>query len=69
VQAPRYLPLSALAAAIQQAYPSKNNTKSPLVYNDDGSTDLYFGPRPPRGKESNWIQTVSGKGLYVLIRL
>jgi hypothetical protein len=52
-----------------QPYPSKNNKKSPLVYNDDGSVDLYFGPEAPAGKENNWTQTVPGKGWFVLIRL
>ena len=36
--------------------------KSPPVANEDGSYDIYFGPEAPEGKESNWIQTVSGKG-------
>jgi len=37
--------------------------------NPDGSTDLYFGPKAPPGKESNWIQTVPGKGWFTLLRL
>lgn len=52
-----------------QPYPSKNNKKSPLVYNDDGSVDLYYGPEAPAGMENNWTQTVAGKGWFVLIRL
>jgi len=52
-----------------QPYPSKNNKKSPLVYNDDGSVDLYYGPEAPAGKENNWTETVPGKGWFVLIRL
>jgi hypothetical protein len=51
-----------------QPYPSKNSKKSPLVYNEDGSVDLYYGPTPPAGKESNWTQTVPGKGWLVLFR-
>jgi len=35
----------------------------------DGSTDLYFGPTPPAGKESNWLQTVPGKGWWTILRL
>ena len=34
-----------------------------------GSVDLYFGPEAPAGKETNWTQTVPGKGWFVLIRL
>jgi hypothetical protein len=54
-----------------QAFPSKNNerNKDTLVYNDDGSLDLYFGPKAPAGKEGNWIQTVPGKGWFSLLRL
>jgi hypothetical protein len=37
--------------------------------NADGSTDIYFGPTAPPGKESNWIQTVPGKGWFTLLRL
>jgi len=53
-----------------QPFPSKNNKKHPdMAVNDDGSVDLYFGPTAPEGKEKNWIQTVPGKGWFVLIRL
>ena len=37
--------------------------------NPDGSVDVYFGPKPPTGKESNWVQTWPGKGWNVLLRL
>jgi hypothetical protein len=37
--------------------------------NADGSVDVYFGPSAPAGSESNWIQTVSGKGWFTLLRL
>lgn len=36
--------------------------------NADGSMDLYFGPKAPAGQESNWIQTVTGKGFYPMFR-
>lgn len=52
-----------------QPYPSKNNQKSNLDENADGSVDLYFGPAAPAGHEQNWIETVPGKGWMVLIRL
>lgn len=55
-----------------QPFPSKNSKKGELVANADGSVDLYFGPTPasaPSGKESNWIQTVPGKGWWALLRL
>jgi hypothetical protein len=52
-----------------QAFPSKNNKRDDLEVNPDGSVDLYFGPAAPAGKEKNWIQTVPGKGWFVLLRL
>jgi len=50
-------------------YPNKNNKRDKLIYNEDGSVDLYFGPTAPEGKEINWIQTVPGKAWFVLFRL
>lgn len=52
-----------------QPYPSKNNKRDDLGVNEDGSVDLFFGPTPPKGKEKNWVQTVPGKGWFVLLRL
>ena len=37
--------------------------------NGDGSYDIYFSPKAPDGKESNWIQTVPGKGWNTILRL
>jgi len=51
-----------------QDFPNKNSQKDPMVYNEDGSVDLYFGPTAPAGKEENWIQTVPGKAWFVLFR-
>ena len=33
------------------------------------SVDVYFGPVAPKGKESNWVQTVPGKGWNTLLRI
>jgi len=52
-----------------QPFPSKNNKRDKLQVNKDGSVDLYFGPKPPKGKESNWTETVPGKAWFVLLRL
>ena len=51
-----------------QAFPSLNSERG-VEPNADGSTDIYFGPSAPEGKESNWIQTVPGKGWSVILRL
>jgi hypothetical protein len=52
-----------------QPYPNKNNKRDKMITNDDGSIDLYFGPKAPKGKEANWIQTVPSKGWFCLLRL
>lgn len=52
-----------------QPFPSKNNKRDQLIYNDDGSVDLYFAPKPPKGKEANWVQTVPGKNWFSILRL
>ena len=51
-----------------------------LQIDEDGSITLYFAPRPPpqtregrtakrAGRDSNWIQTVPGKGWNVILRV
>jgi hypothetical protein len=35
----------------------------------DGSHDLYFGPKAPPGKESNWVETIPGKSWFPFFRL
>jgi hypothetical protein len=52
-----------------QPFPAKNNKRHKLDINKDGSVDLYFGPKAPRGKDANWIQTVPGKGWFAALRL
>jgi hypothetical protein len=52
-----------------QQFPSCNSQEEGIIINPDGSVDVYFGPKPPHGKESNWIQTIPGKGWYTILRL
>jgi hypothetical protein len=52
-----------------QPFPGKNNTRDKMIVNNDGSIDLYFGPKAPAGMEANWLQTVPGKGWFCLLRL
>ena len=40
-----------------------------LIKNTDGSVDLYFGPKAPKGKDSNWIQTNEGQSFFVYLSL
>ena len=30
--------------------------------------DVYFGPKAPAGKETNWVQTLPGKGCFAYFR-
>jgi hypothetical protein len=52
-----------------QDFPQVSSLDKGLVTNADGSVDVYFGPRPPAGREDNWIQTLPGKGWNMLFRL
>ncbi|MEZ5461262.1 DUF1254 domain-containing protein [Dokdonella sp.] len=52
-----------------QKFPSIGNDKKGVVSNSDGSVDVWFGPVAPKGHESNWVQTVPGKGWNVVMRL
>jgi hypothetical protein len=49
-------------------FPSLGSRDKP-EQNADGSTDLYYGPKAPKGKEGNWQATVSGKGYFAILRL
>ena len=52
-----------------QRFPSMSSQTEGLATNTDGAIDVYFGPRAPAGKESNWVQTVPGKGWNVVLRM
>jgi hypothetical protein len=52
-----------------QRFPSLSSQKEDIIVNPDSSVDVYFGPEPPAGKENNWVQTIPGKGWFVLLRL
>jgi hypothetical protein len=45
----------------------KSALENPAV-NDDGSVDVYFGPKVPKGKEKNWVPTVPDKGFFLVFR-
>jgi hypothetical protein len=52
-----------------QQFPSVSSLNKALIVNTDSSVDVYFGPKAPAGKESNWVQTMPGKGWSTLLRL
>lgn len=45
-----------------------DSTFPTMKENADGSATIYFGPKAPAGQEGNWIQTVPGKGFYLMFR-
>jgi hypothetical protein len=40
-----------------------------LQKNADGSVDIYIGPKPPKGKESNWLYTPVGQKWFPWFRV
>ncbi len=50
-------------------FPSVSSQNKDLLVNADGSVDVYFGPKPPVGKEPNWVQTISGQTWFTILRL
>lgn len=54
---------------VDDPYPSVMSLSPDVRTNDDGTTDLWFGPEAPEGRESNWVQTVPGKSWFTILRL
>jgi hypothetical protein len=52
-----------------QPKPSLGSQSGTVETNADGSTEIYFGPAAPDGKERNWLQTVPGRGWWAILRL
>ena len=50
-------------------FPDIGSPNGQVKQNKDGSTDLYFGPAAPKGKKSNWVQTVPGHGWFSILRI
>jgi hypothetical protein len=55
-------------AATAQGRPDISSHKEDIAKNSDGSIDVYFGPKAPKGKETNWVQTNPGKGWFTYFR-
>ncbi|QFY59674.1 DUF1254 domain-containing protein [Rhizobium grahamii] len=47
---------------------SRSSQIPDLVKNDDGSVDLYFGPKAPKGKDTNWVPTDPKRGFELMFR-
>jgi hypothetical protein len=52
-----------------QQFPMVSSQSGDVIVNPDGSVDVWFGPSAPEGRESNWVQTIPGKGWNMLLRL
>ncbi len=51
-----------------QQYAGINSSAEGLQQNADGSVDIYFAPKAPEGKESNWIQSIPEKSWFIILR-
>lgn len=49
--------------------PSLASNDTAVQKNPDGSTEIYFGPKAPAGKESNWVPTDPKRQFELLFRL
>lgn len=59
-------PVTAVLAALFLTLADSNEG---MKKNADGSFDIYFSPKPPAGKEANWLQTVPGKSRFTILRM
>ena len=51
------------------SWSSRSSHTPSLAKNADGSVDVYFGPKAPAGKDSNWVPTNANGQFEVLFRL
>lgn len=55
---------------VDTGVPPDRSSRDDIVKNADGSVDLYFAPKLPKGKPAqNWIKTLPGKGWFTYFRL
>lgn len=52
-----------------QPKPDLGSQSGTVQTGPDRSTEIYIGPTAPEGKETNWLQTVPGKGFFAILRL
>lgn len=56
----------ALIKNMDRASRASNNQQ--VAKNDDGSIDLYFGPKAPQGKDGNWVPTDPQRDFELMFR-
>ncbi len=52
-----------------QVRPSVGSQTKGFKTNKDGSMDIYFSPKAPKGFENNWLQTIPGKSWFTILRM
>ncbi|WP_435693051.1 DUF1254 domain-containing protein [Rubritalea sp.] len=52
-----------------QTFPTVGSQTEGIQKNEDGSYDIYFGPKAPEGKENNWLETIPGKSWFTYLRM
>jgi hypothetical protein len=52
-----------------QRFPAIDSIGDKLSKNPDGSYDIYFGPKAPKGSENNWVETIPGKSWFTMFRI
>jgi hypothetical protein len=57
----------ALIKNVDRASRASNNGQ--VQKNGDASVDIYFGPKAPAGKESNWVPTDPAREFELMFRL
>jgi hypothetical protein len=64
-----YDPQTRCMLQTDQPFAGLNSLSGSVKKNRDGSIDIYFAPKAPKGKESNWIQTIPGKSWFIILRM
>lgn len=52
-----------------QDFPTVGSQSKGFEKNADGSYDVYFAPKAPKGKAGNWLQTMPGKSWFTILRM
>ena len=52
-----------------QQFPTIGSQTEEFKQNEDGSYDLFFSPNAPVGFENNWLQTITGKSWFAILRV
>ena len=52
-----------------QLFPTVGSLTKGMEKNEDGSYDVYFGPKAPEGEEGNWLATLPNKSWFCILRM